>query len=145
MKNILMTIKDCETATIASPLVEKTLELASLCSSKVHIIHIAPPAQQPPYNVDSETFFREVASELRRERNCLQHLAKCMRDVNIDATALLVQGSIISTILLESERLDVDLVILGRHKHGPMYRILMDNTDEGLLAKCSCSIMFVPI
>ncbi len=145
MKNILMTIKDCETTTIASPIVEKTLELASLCSSKVHITHVAPPSREPPYNVDSEIFRREVTSELRHEHDCLQHLAKCMQDVNVDATALLVQGSIISTILQESERLAIDLVILGRHKHGPLYRVLMDNTDEGLLAKCTCPIMFVPI
>ena len=145
MKNILMTIKDCETTSIASPIVEKTLELAKLCSSKVHITHVAPPSREPPYNVDSEKFLREITSELRHEHDCLHHLAKCMQDVNVDATALLVQGSIISTILQESERLAIDLVILGRHKHGPLYRVLMDNTDEGLLAKCTCPIMFVPI
>ena len=145
MKNILMTIKDFETTTIASPIVEKTIELASNCSSKVQIIHVAPPSCEPPYNVDGEMFRREVATELRHEHDFLQHLAKCMQDMNIDATALLVQGSIINTILQESERLAVDLVILGRHKHGPLYSALMDNTDEGLLAKCDCPIMFVPV
>ena len=145
MKNILMTIKDCETATIASPIVEKTLELASLCSSKVHIIHVAPSSREPPYNVDSKMFHREVANELHHQHGFLQNLEKCMQDMSIDATALLVQGTIISTILQESERLAADLVIVGRHKHGPLYRALMDNTDKGLLAKCSCSIMFVPV
>ena len=145
MKNILMTIKDCETATIASPIVEKTLELASLCSSKVHIIHIAPPSREPPYNVDSKMFRHEVATELRHEHDFLQHLKKCMQDMNIDATALLLQGSIISTILQESERLAADLVIVGRHRHGPLYRALMDDSNKGLLAKCSCPIMFVPV
>ena len=145
MKSILMTIKDCETTTIASPIVEKTIELARLCSSKVHIAHIAPPSCKPPYNVDSKLFRREVTAELHHEHNFLQHLAKCMQDVNVDATALLVQGSIINTILQESERLAADLVILGRHKHGPLYRALMDYTDKGLLAKCSCPVMFVPI
>lgn len=145
MKNILMTIKDCETATIESPLVEKTLELATSCSSKVHIVHVAPPSRESPYNVDSKMFRCEIAAELRHEHNCLQHLSKCMKDMNIDATALLVRGSIISTILHESERLAVDLVIIGRHKHGPLYSALMDGTDKGLLAKCSCPIMFVPV
>lgn len=145
MKNILMTVKDCDTTTIASPIVEKTLELASSCSSKVHIIHVAPPQRHPPYNVDSKMFRREIAIELRYEHNCLQHLSKCMQDMNINATALLVRGSIINTVLQESERLDVDLVIIGRHKHGPLYSALMDGTDEGLLAKCSCPIMFVPV
>lgn len=145
MKNILMTIKDFETTTIASPIVEKTIELASNCTSKVHLIHIVPPSRQPPYNVDSNMFRREIANELRHEHHYLQHLAKCMRDVNVDAKALLLQGSIINTILHESERLDVDLVVIGRHKHGPLYSALMNDTDEGLLAKSTCPIMFVPI
>lgn len=145
VKNILLTIKDCETATITSPILKKTLELANFCSSKVHIIHVAPPSREPPYNVDTKMFRREIAAELRHEHNHLQHLSKCMQDANIDATALLVRGPIISTILHESERLAVDLIIIGRHKHGPLYSALMDGTDEGLLARCSCPIMFVPV
>ena len=144
MKNILMTIEDCETTTIASSVVEKTLELASAFSSKVWILHIVPPSRQSPYNVDNKMFRHEVATELRHEHDFLQHLAKCMQDVNIDVTALLVQGSIISTILQESERLDIDLAVLGCHKQGLLYSALMDDTDEGLLAKCSRPIMFVP-
>ena len=94
-ENVLMTIGDCETITIASSIVEKTLELASVFSSKVWILHIAPPSHQSPYNVDNKMFRNDVASKFRRKHNCLQHLAKCMQDLNIDATALLVQGSII--------------------------------------------------
>jgi len=139
-----MTIEDCETTTIASSVVEKTLELASAFSSKVWILHIVPPSRQSPYNVDNKIFRHEVATELRHEHDFLQHLAKCMQDVNIDVTALLVQGSIISTILQESERLDIDLAVLGCHKQGLLYSALMDDTDEGLLAKCSRPIMFVP-
>ena len=144
VKNILMTIEDCETTSISSPIVEKTIELASAFSSKVWILHIVPPSRQSPYNVDNKMFRHEVASELRHEHDFLQHLAKCMQDENIEATALLVQGSIMSTILQESERLVIDLVVLGCHKQGLLYSALMDDTDEGLLAKCSRPIMFVP-
>ena len=145
LKNILMTIKDCDTTTIASPIVNKTIELASNCSSKVDIIHIVPPQRQPPYNVDSKIFHEEVTAEIGRKNDYLQHLAKFMQDKSIDATSRLIHGPIISTILHESERLAVDLVIIGRHDKGPLYRALMNNTDKGLLAKCSCSVMFVPV
>lgn len=139
-----MTIKDCETTTITSPIVEKTLELASSCSSKVQIIHVAPALRKPPFNVDSKIYHHEIANGHRHKDNCLQHLAKCMQDMGVDAKALLVHGSIISTILHESERLVIDLAILGCHKHGLLYSALMDDTDEGLLAKCALPIMFVP-
>ena len=144
MKNILMAIGDCETTTTASPIVEKTLELANAFSSKVWILHIVPPSRQSPYNVDNTVFRHEVASELRHEHDFLQQLAKCMQSENIEVTALLVQGSIISAILQESERLDIDLLVLGCHEQGMLYSALMDDTDEGLLAKCNRPIMFVP-
>ena len=144
MKNILVAIESCETTTIASPLVEKTLELAGAFSSKVWVLHVAPPSRQHPYNVDSKISRHAVSDELRHEHEFLQHLAKCMQNKNVNATALLVQGPIISTILNESERLGIDLVVLGCHKHGLLYGALMEDTEEGLLSKCTRPIMFIP-
>lgn len=145
MKNILLAIDDCEATTLASPIVEKTLELASAFSSKVWILHIVPQSIQPPFNIDSKVLRRESAAELHHEHEFLQQLAQCLRDRNVDATALLVEGSVVSTILKESERLDADLIILGCHKHGLLYSALMDFTEEGLLGRCPRSIMFVPV
>jgi len=145
VKNILVAIESCETTTIASPLVEKTLELAGAFSSKVWVLHVAPPSRQHPYNVDSKISRHAVSDELRHEHEFLQHLAKCMQNKNVNATALLVEGPIINTILNESERLGVDLVVLGCHRHGLLYGALMDDTEEGLLSKCTRPLMFVPV
>jgi len=138
-------IENCETTTIASPIVEKTLELANAFSSKVWILHVVPPIRQHPYNVDSKVSRNALAAELRHEHEFLQHLAKCMQNNNIDVTALLVQGPVISTILNEFERLVIDLVVLGCHRHGLLYGALMDDTEEGLLSKCSRPVMFIPV
>jgi nucleotide-binding universal stress UspA family protein len=144
VKNILVAIESCETTTIESPLIKKTLEVANAFSSKVWLLHVVPHSHQPPFNIDSQTTRREIASEFRNEHDFLQHLAKCIHKKDIEATALLVQGSVIKTILKESDRLDVDLMMLGCHKHSLLYGALMDNTEEGLLSKCSRPVMFVP-
>ena len=143
MNNILVAIENCETITIASTIVVKTLELASAFSSKVWVLHVAPPARQP-YNVDTRISRHAVSDELRHEHEFLQYLAKCMKNKDVDATALLVEGPVISTILNESERLGVDLIVLGCHRHGMLYGALMDVTEEGLLSKCTRPIMFIP-
>jgi len=124
---------------------ERTLELANAFSSKVWVLHIVPYSRQPPFNVDTMTLRREVATELRHEHEFLQHLAQCLRDRDIDATALLVEGATIKTILKESDRLDIDLIILGCHGHGLLSGALMDPTEEGMLSKCPRPIMFVPV
>ena len=145
MKNILVAIDSCEATTIASPIMERTLELASAFSSKVWILHIVPPSRQPPFNVDGKVLRREVAAELQHEHEFLQQLAQCLQDRDVDATALLVEGPTVRTILKESDRLDIDLVVLGCHSHGLLYGALMDVTEEGLLSKCRRPIMFVPV
>ena len=145
MKNILVTIDSCETTTIASPIMERTIELANAFSGKVWVLHVVAHPRQEPFNVDSKTLRRELAAEFRHEHEFLQHLAQCLRDRAVDATALLVEGATIKTILKESERLDIDLIVLGCHRHGLLYGALMDVTEEGLLSKCARPIMFVPI
>ena len=144
MKNILVAIDSCETITIASPIMERTLELASAFSSKVWILHVVPHPREPPFNVDAGTLRREVAAELRHEHEFLQHLATCLRDRDVDAAALLVEGATVRTILQESERLAIDLIVVGCHKHGLLYGALVDVTKEGLLSNCSRPLMFVP-
>jgi len=144
MKNILVAIDSCETTTIASPLMERTIELANAFSSNVWVLHVAPQSRQTPFNVDTRMLRREVAGELHDEHEFLQYLAKCLRDRDIEATALLVKGATIKTILHESDRLNIDLIISGCHRHSELYGALMDGTEEGLLSKCSHPIMFVP-
>jgi nucleotide-binding universal stress UspA family protein len=146
VKNLLVAIDVCETANIASPIMEKTLELAHAFSSKVWIIHIVPDLHRPaPFNVDSKVMRREIADELCKEHEVLQRLAQCLRNRDIDAKALLIEGATIKTLLKESDRLDIDLILLGCHRHGLLYGVLTEFTEEGLLSKCPSPIMFVPM
>lgn len=145
VKNILVAIDDCEATTIKSPLMELVLELAGALSSKVWLLHVVPHPGPIPFNVDRKVLRREAASELHHEHEFLQHLAQCLRDREIEATALLIEGATIHTILEESGRLGADLVMMGCHRHGVLYGALLDVTEEGLLSKCPCPLMFVPI
>ena len=121
MKNILVAIDSCETTTMASPIMERTFDLANAFSSKVWILHVVPRLGQAPFNVDSKTLRRGVAAELHHEHEYFQQLAQCLRDRDVDATALLVKGPTIRTILKESDRLDIDLIVLGCHGHGLLF------------------------
>ena len=145
VKNILVAVESCETITIESPIMERTLELASAFLSKVWILHIVPYSREAPFNTDTKSLRKEVATELHHEHDFLQHLAQCLRDRDVDATALLVEGPTIRTILKESDRLDIDLIVLGCHGHSLLFGALIDVTEEGLLSNCTRPIMFVPV
>ena len=145
MKKILVAVDYFESITIASPLLEKTIELASAFSSQVWLLHVVPLSRQPPFNVDNDILRREAARELHDEHEFFQQLANCLRDRNIQATSLMVEGATIRTILRESEKLGVDLIILGCHRHSELFGSLAGDTEKGLLNKCAYPIMFVPL
>jgi hypothetical protein len=56
-----------------------------------------------------------------------------------------VEGATIKTMLNESDRLDIDIIILGCHLHRLAYGALIDTTEAGLLSNCTRPIMFVPV
>ena len=146
MKNILVAIDEIETTSITSPLMERTMELARAFSGKVWLIHIVPHSSDTaPFNIDKQALRHEAAAELRNEHEFLQTLARCARDRGVEAKALLIEGATVSTILKESVRLDIDLIVLGCRRHRLPYGILAEFTEEGLLGSCSCPIMYVPI
>jgi nucleotide-binding universal stress UspA family protein len=143
--NILVAIDDCENTSIATPIMEKTLELARNTTGKVWVVHVVPDTNRPiPFNIDRTVLRQEVAAELSNERAHLQQLAHCLRKRDIDAKALLLEGETVRTLLREVLRLDIDLIILGCHKHNPLYGALMRLTEDSVLSKCPCPIMFVP-
>jgi len=145
VKNILVAIDNLENAAKISPVVRLAVELASAFSSRVKLLHVAPHSRGVPFNVDKEILRHEIAHELHEEHGLLQKLAQQLRDQGVDAIPLLVEGATVKTILHESDRLDVDLIILGCHKHSEMYCALMDGTEEGVLGRCSHPVLFVPL
>ena len=145
MKNILLAIDDVENTTIASPMIERTLELARAFSGKVWLVHIVPQSsEQPPFNIDDELLRHASAAELHKEHEFLQTLARCLRDRGVDAAALLIEGATVKALLKESERLNIDLIVLGCRRHGIPYGVLLEFTEEGLLGRCTRPIMYVP-
>ena len=144
MKRILVAIDDVESNTINSPMIMRVIEQARAFSSKVWLLHVAPRLRPIPFNVDGKLLRREAATELHHEHDFLQQLAQCLRDREIDAKALLIEGATIGSIMEEADRLDVDLIILGCHKHGLLYGALMDITEEGLLSRCMRPLLFIP-
>jgi len=144
VKTILVAIDNCESTTTDSPVMQRVCDLARAFSSKVWLLHVVPESAPMPFNVDRKLVRGQIASELRHEHQYLQHLAQCLRDRDIDAHALLREGATSDMILEESKRLDADLVVVGSHGHGLLYRALLDGTGERLLGESACPVMFVP-
>jgi nucleotide-binding universal stress UspA family protein len=145
VKNILVAVDAFENLTIASPLLQQTIALANAFSSKVWLLHVAPPSGQSPYNIDNDIFRREVAHQRHDEHKLIQQLAKTLREQKIDAASLMVEGEIGKTIRNEADRLAIDLIILGCHRQRELVGALTRDIGKSLLGKCSRPLLYVPL
>ena len=123
-----------------------TRKLAISMNAKVRLLHVAEP---DPDFVGFDTGPHEVrdqiAAEFHKEHRDLQALAEQLRDEGVDASAILVQGVIVDTVLEHAKSHDTDLIIVGSHGHGAVYDILVGSISEGIIRKAHCPVTVVPV
>jgi nucleotide-binding universal stress UspA family protein len=143
MKNILVTIEFEDQSDL---LIEKATEIAAKFGAKVWLVHIAAP--EPDfigYGTGPQYVRDTVAQDLREEHRTLQKYADEMKNNGVEAEGLLVQGSTIETIVKESEKLNIDMIVIGHHKHGFLYNLFMTGTDELLIEQSNIPVLTIPL
>jgi nucleotide-binding universal stress UspA family protein len=142
MRTILAAI-DFSSAT--DPVVARATSLARDLDAELLLIHVAAP---DPDFVGFESGPRGVrdsrAAELRDEHRRIQALTEGIRQTGLDALGLLVQGPTVATILDEAKRTEAEMVVVGSHSHGALFRALLGSTSEGLIRAGQTPVLVVP-
>jgi nucleotide-binding universal stress UspA family protein len=132
-----------------SPVTERIQQtvasLASATASQVVVMHVAAP--EPAfvgYDDGPPVVRKQVARELHHEHQQVGALAHGLARCGVQATPLLVQGPTVDMILLEAERLAVDLIVVGSHGHGAVYDLLIGSTSEGVVRRSAVPVLVVP-
>lgn len=121
------------------------VRIGAVAPVKVFLVHVAPPDPAfVGYGAGPDVVRDQVAAELRTYHQNLQALADRLRDRGIEATALLLQGPTVETLLAETEKRQVGLVILGSHGHGAAYDLLVGSVAEGLVKRSKVPVLLVP-
>ena len=143
MKNILLPIDFKGNEQL---LLDKTYEIAEKFNSKVWLIHVAAP--DPDYiGYDAgPQFIRDSrADELREEHKQIQSFARQLTQKGVDTDALLIQGTTVETILEKTEKLNIDLIIIGHQDHGFFYKAIFGSVSESLVKKTNIPMLLVPL
>lgn len=53
-------------------------------------------------------------------------------------------GDVVDEILRRAESAQVDLIVMGRHGHGAMYKLLVGSVTEGVLKRSRWPVLLVP-
>jgi len=120
--------------------------LAQAYNSKVWVLHVADPEPDfvgyepgPQYICDIK------AEEYREEHRNLQEICKNFLSEDINAEALLIQGSTVETVLSEAQKLHIDLLIVGTHKHSFLHNLLNESVSMELIKKAEIPMLTIPI
>jgi nucleotide-binding universal stress UspA family protein len=119
--------------------------LGEAFDAQIWLLHIAAPDPDfVGYGTGPDVVREQVAKGLREEHSKVQELGDELRVQGLTATALAIQGPTVDTILAEASKLEADLIIMGSHGHGAVYRTLMGSVSEGVLHRATCPVLIVP-
>jgi len=142
MRNILVPV-DFSPVTIA--VLEHAARLANAFDAEITLLHVAAPEPEfVGYDAGPDTVRDQVAAELRGVHRDLQKLADELRARGVRAHAVCVRGSTVETIHERAEHSNADLIVIGSHGHGALYRTLMGSVSEGVLRHAKCAVLLVP-
>jgi nucleotide-binding universal stress UspA family protein len=142
MKRILVPI---DFSPVTTAVIQKAAQLAQAFRARLWLIHVTTPNPEfVGYEPGPQTVRNQVALRFRKEHRQLQQKARRFQQKGIHATALLVQGPTVETILEEAIRLKADLIVVGSHGYGTWHRVLLGSVSEGLIRKTTRPILVVP-
>lgn len=142
MQRILVCIDFSE---VTDAVVEQARKLGSLAGAELRLLHVAMPNPEfVGFEVGPDAVRTQVARALRDEHRRLEAHAEALRQANVAASHLMVQGSTVETILEQSERFGADLVVLGSHGRGALFHLLAGSVAQGVLKKSRVPVLVVP-
>jgi nucleotide-binding universal stress UspA family protein len=126
-------------------IVERAATLADALKAQMVILHVAAPDPDfVGFDAGPDTVRAYMAEKYREEHRAVQAVADRFRERGVDATALVVQGPTVETILREAEKLQADLIALGSHGHGAMYHLLLGSVSDGVIRGATVPVLVVP-
>jgi len=120
--------------------------IAGQMSATVKLLHVAEAEPDfVGYDAGPEVVRDQVAKELREEHRAVQIQSEKLRNAGIDASASILRGPILATVLSESNKFGADLLIVGSHGFGAVYDLLVGSISRGLIKESSIPVLVVPV
>ena len=134
-------------------------EYAEAFSAKVYLVHVAEPGPAseaalviPASEEEVDLYPEEIrarhrkseADRLRAERKTLHEFGDKLSRFGIDVEALYIEGPTVEKLLLEIERLDIDLVIIGSHATSYLRDLFLDSKTKDIVREALCPVLVLP-
>jgi len=126
--------------------IEAVHRVAMATDAEVYLLHVVIPLPSiagPEFHPVMEP--QELSQRYLEEQEQLDELVNQLSQAEVNATALIVQGDPVKTILSEARRLDAELIVAGSHGHGLLFDAVVGSVSAGLLRKSTLPVLIVPV
>ena len=124
---------------------EMTKTIAGCLGGQVLLVNVAP--RDPDvfgHQVKRKVISEPVPEELFDRRELLDSLSEALGKSGIQCETLLIRGDPGRTLLREAERWDADLIIMGSHGRGAIYRKLVGSVSQAVIRDRHFPVLVVP-
>ncbi|MCY2688463.1 universal stress protein [Salinimicrobium sp. TH3] len=144
MKKILVAINLEKNA---DRLLAKAEELAQAFGSKIWILHVSEPDPDDFLGLEAgPQFAQDKRVEKRKVEGALvKRLAEDLRQKNIEAEAVQLEGSTAKMIKKEVQKINADIVIAGHHKKNFFYQMFVGSLGQDLIDDLGIPVLLVPV
>jgi len=141
-----------------SELTEKIIaeaeKLAKRLSAKVFLLHVIPPSSPiidvlpevktlpPSEKIHGKEMFMPLAEAPESAK--LLTIAAKLQEKGIDTNGIIAQNNEVTAIIEESEKNNVDMIVLGSHGHGALFHLLVGSVSDGVIRQAACPVIIVP-
>jgi len=126
-------------------IVQKACQLAKNSSAKLWILFVAMP--EPDFvglDIGPQSVRNSWAEQFHSDHRKVQEISDRLRRDSLDATALMVQGPAVETILKEASKLKSDIIVVGSHGKGMAHQLFLGSVSEQIIRNAECPIFVVP-
>ncbi len=142
MKTILTAIDFSE---VTNAVVKYAIKFAKSYNSSIRLLHIAEPPSAFLGDDFGPQVIRDVKAEtIKKEHRQLDAITDQMKSEGIEVKSILVQGSTVEKIIVQAEKSNADIIILGSHGKGVIASAIMGSTCQGVIQKSNCPVLVVP-
>jgi nucleotide-binding universal stress UspA family protein len=141
--NVLIAVDQSEHA---QSLLDATVRLLQAALGEVWLLHVAEPDPDfVGYEMEPTVMRDQLAEGFHREHRQLQAMAEALRGQGIAATALLIQGETVKTIVQQAEKLKADLIVVGASGHGLWHHFLAGEVSQASLQASGRPLLVMPL
>ena len=139
---------------LAEQIIAEAEKLAKTLQAKVFLLHVVPPAS-PFMDVHPDVEARISPEEIFEKNSFsapfdvpesakLVSIAKRLQESGIDTTVIAAQNDEVSAIIDESKKIGADWIMMGSHRHGALFHLIIGSVSEGVIRRAACPVIIVP-